>query len=247
MTADETPRGTRRNPPEITHEIEEPSQRFAPDERRYFSYRRPSVNGVCNICQSRTRLTFDHVPPAGCGNREDVEVNSMYYVLADADGERKPTIIQSGLKYRTICKKCNEFLGHQYDPALIALAKFVSHALTSPLILPRPLNIRTRPAAILRSVLGHLLAAKIETDSSLFDNEVRPCILDATIPVPEKYRLHYWIYPYRTAVVMRDSLSIELAMSSPNRHIYFQLLKFYPIAFCVLDRSDITTPPSFGY
>jgi hypothetical protein len=153
------------------------------------------------------------------------------------------------LKVSNDCKKCNELLGHRYDPALIELAKFVSCQLTSTLTLPRPLKIRTRPAAILRSVLGHLLAAKIETDSSLFDDEVRPCILDETIPVPEKYHLHYWIYPYRMTVVMRDSLSIELAMTmnSDNRHIYFQLLKFFPLAFCVLDRSDITTPPSFGY
>jgi len=191
---------------QITHEVAEPTQRFIPDERRYFSYRRSSVDGVCNICQHRKRLTFDHVPPAGCDNREDVEVSPMYSVLIGVAQENKPTIIQNGFKYRTICKTCNELMGSRYDPALIGLSKFISDARMSTLTLPRHLNIRTRPAAIFRGILGHLVAAKIDTHSSLFDEEVRPCILDETIPIPEKYHLHYWIHPYSTTIVMRDTV-----------------------------------------
>jgi hypothetical protein len=231
---------------QIPYEIAEPTQRFVPDERRYFSYRRASVDGVCNICQCRKRLTFDHVPPAGCDNREDVEVSPMYSVLTSVAQEDKPTIIQNGLKYRTICKSCNEFLGSHYDPALIGLAKFVGAARMSTLTLPRHLSIRTRPAAIFRGILGHLVAAKIDMLSSLFDEEVRPCILDETIPIPEKYHLHYWIHPYWTTIVMRDTGSLNLAMNSPIQSIFFQLLKFFPLGFCVLDRSDITSPPRFG-
>jgi hypothetical protein len=233
-------------PAKMTYQIDEPTQRFVPDERRYFSYRRRSVDGVCNVCQRRKRLTFDHVPPAGCNNREDVEVSPMHSVLAGVTQETKPTIIQSGLKYRTICKKCNECLGSHYDPALIGLTKFISTALASTLTLPRYVKVRTRPAAILRSILGHLVAAKIDTHSSLFDEEVRPCILDETISVPEKYHLHYWIYPHWTTVVVRDTLSFDTQLNSPNRHIFFQMLKFFPLGFLVLDRSDITSPPKFG-
>jgi hypothetical protein len=169
----------------------------------------------------------------------------MYSVLAGVAQENKPTIIQNGLKYRTICKTCNELLGSRYDPALIGLSKVISAARMSTLTLPRHLNIRTRPSAIFRGILGHLVAAKI-THSSLFDEEVRPCILDETIPIPEKYHLHYWIHPYWTTIVMRDTVSLNLAMNSPNRPIFFQVLKFFPLGFCILDRSDITSPPRFG-
>jgi hypothetical protein len=231
----------------MTQQIDEPTQRIIPDERRYFPYRRPGgVDGVCNICQCRKRLTFDHVPPAGCDNREDVEVNSLRSVMRGVTGENKPTIIQNGLKYRTICKQCNELLGSRYDPALIGLTKFVRAALASPLILPKQINVRTRPAAILRSIIGHLVAAKVETDSCQFDNEVRSCILDETAPVPEKYQLYYWIYPHEKTIVMRDSLLIDTTMPSGKEHIFFQLLKFFPFGFWVLDRSDITSPARFG-
>jgi len=230
----------------MTLQIDEPMRRLIPDERRYFSYRRGGVDGVCNICQCRKRLTFDHVPPAGCDNRTDVEVNSMLSVMAGTTRKNKSTIIQNGLKYRTICKECNELLGSRYDPALIGLAKFVGSALASSLTLPRHVNVRTRPAAILRSILGHLVAAKIEAYSSLFDDEVRPCILDETVPVPNKYQLYYWIHPYDKTVVMRDSLSLDMGMTSSNQFMFFQLLKFFPFGFWVLDRSDITSPANFG-
>jgi hypothetical protein len=170
----------------------------------------------------------------------------MYSVLAGVTQENRPTTIQSGLKYRTICKRCNEFLGARYDPALIGLTKFVSHARASMLILPRHITVRTRPAAIFRSILGHLVAAKIDTHSGRFDEEVKSCILDETIPVPEKYRLYYWIYPYQQTVVIRDMVSLETSLKSQNQIVYFNLIKFFPLGFLVTDRSDLISPPKFG-
>src|SRR5713101_7588131 len=133
----------------MIHVIDEPDCRASADERLYFSHQRKSVNGVCNICRERVRLTFDHVPPGGCDNREDMEVSPMFSVMTGAAQHHKPRIIQSGLKYRTICKRCNEFLGSRYDPALIGLMKFVGNVLTSNLLLPRHVKVRTRPGAIL--------------------------------------------------------------------------------------------------
>jgi hypothetical protein len=92
-----------------------------------------------------------------------------------------------------------------------------------------------------------LIAAKVSGNSSLFDTEVRPCILDETIPVPDKYQLHYWIYPNHKTIVMRDAMSLNnWPMKSTKHMIYFQTLKFFPLGFWVVDRSDITSPPRFG-
>lgn len=230
----------------MTYQVEEPTQILTPDERRYSSYRRKDIYGICNICQCKKRLTFDHVPPAGCGNNTAVDVRPMLGAMTRGTREIENTIFQNGLKYRTICKECNQFMGSRYDPALIGFANSIASALNPGLTLPRYLTVNTRPSAIMRSVLGHLLAAKIETDSSLFDNEIRPCILDENVSVPDNYQLHYWIHPYETTVVMRDSMTIDPTKSPNGQFLFFQLLKFFPLGFWVLDRDHVISPPKFG-
>jgi hypothetical protein len=45
---------------------------------------------------------------------------------------------------------------------------------------------------------------------------------------------------------MRDFLSIEMKNAHSKNMIYGQLLKFYPLAFWVVDNDSITSPPRLG-
>jgi hypothetical protein len=77
--------------------------------------------GRCNICGTSGPLTEDHTPPKGCYPPTAVELHSVVTRLnRDADGAGKPRLSQNGVKFRTLCGRCNNgLLGSDYDPPLI--------------------------------------------------------------------------------------------------------------------------------
>jgi hypothetical protein len=231
----------------MAEEIAEPETgQVITSDIHYFKYK-GNLIGPCNICGRRLLLHYDHVPPAACDNREAVEVITAFAALTGGRDITPKTFIQNGVKYRTICGPCNNIIGLKYDPALIGLARFVSRSLRSSLFLPQKIQIRTRPGALYRSILGHLMAIRTSPKSGVFDDDVRECVLDGSRPVPDKYHFHYWIYPYRQIVHMRDFATVEMFQpASPETLVMGQLLKFYPLAFWVLFNDVISSPPKLG-
>jgi hypothetical protein len=97
----------------------------------------------------------------GCGNDQEVVARRIY---ADEMVSKQFDVKgRNGLKYRTLCKKCNgEVIGSRDE----ALGKFALAA--EPLAAPAPdpvrsVNANIRPAAVLRAILGHFVAAKTQT------------------------------------------------------------------------------------
>ena len=119
-------------------------------------------NGTCNICHGQGPLSWDHVPPKGGIQCTSVQIRSIFSVLTGETRDFKPTYSQNGLKYRTICKPCNETIGHKYDSALNEFSLSVGKYLGTSLTLPPTIQHPTKPAALIRSVLAHILAAKIK-------------------------------------------------------------------------------------
>lgn len=73
--------------------------------------------GQCNICGKTEQLTWDHVPPKNCFNNKRTEYNSLFSELISED--KRFEIAQSGIKFRTICRDCNNsLLGSKYDTEL---------------------------------------------------------------------------------------------------------------------------------
>ena len=69
--------------------------------------------GRCNICGCNEKLTWDHVPPKNSIFFRDVQIVSLF---GKYDLDNYPsTISQNGTKFRTICAKCNNILGTEYD------------------------------------------------------------------------------------------------------------------------------------
>src|SRR5579871_4605419 len=135
---------------------------------------RGPTHGSCNICGVHSKLTEDHVPPKGvpgCG-----EFN-LYGLQAALDIERgQGRRFPNGVKYRTLCKRCNyDLLGGQYDPALVALAVGIQSELqkiaASGREAARSVWVRTQPARVLRSLVGHVLA--IGSGGEFVDSKVR--------------------------------------------------------------------------
>ena len=77
--------------------------------------------GICKICLSNCKLTEDHVPPKGGIDVEEVIIkNYLDSISKEREIKGKHIFIsQNGVKFPTICGKCNnENLGKYYDPVL---------------------------------------------------------------------------------------------------------------------------------
>src|SRR5262245_14181286 len=82
--------------------------------------------GYCNICGTRAPLTEDHVPPRGAGGLSGAELTSLSSYLAV--DESRPKIYQNGIKFPTLCARCNNaLLGARFDRALIDVSKQVTN------------------------------------------------------------------------------------------------------------------------
>jgi hypothetical protein len=84
----------------------------------------------------------------------------------------------------------------------------------------------------MRSVLGHLLAAKTETNEVMIDGLIRPCVIDPSMPIHDDIHILYWVYPYEETVILRD-FCMPAVRGRFGDVGFFNLLNFYPLAFLV--------------
>jgi hypothetical protein len=196
--------------------------------------RGPAV-GQCNICGARGPLTNDHTPPKSCGLGTPVELQSLRSKISTS-GEKwdQPRRFQSGVTYRSLCARCNnKLLGQTYDPALASFSAQVRALASSQLALPSTVQLSVQPQAVIRSVIGHLCAQGVERYAKgPFTEPIRDYLLDSALPLPGGLRLYYWLYPYRSQVLIRDAARIEHLGSGQGVNAFW-LMKFYPLAFMV--------------
>ena len=126
---------------------------------------------------------------------------------------------QNGLKFRSLCNDCNNrLLGKEYDPYLIDFSKKVSDiaglAFNHNFSLPDQISINIYTQRVLRSILGHLLAADIREDmntpvtNSPYHNILRKYVLDPSESAPEELNVYYWLYPSDIQmIILTSSLS----------------------------------------
>ena len=189
----------------------------------------------CNICGNMASLTWDHVPPQGGIEVTQIEQETILQHLVSDGDNKKYHISQNGVKFRTICSKCNnDLLGRKYDPILNEFAIGVGRYLNTTLVLPSIIHYETKPTGLIRAIMGHLLAAKAEIDDVLFDKKMREIVLDENAFIPEDIKVFYWIYPYRDIVLIRD-IVMPAVRGKFNKNGFFNILKYFPIAYILTD------------
>lgn len=188
-------------------------------------------DSICNICQQEKVLSIDHVPPKACPPANSRVTSKLLYQMI-GDKSFRPRQDQNGVTFKTICSDCNNLLGSRYDPALVDISQRIESFLESNLSLPYSFEIECQPNAVMRSVLGHFLAAKTETDEVLIDGLIRPCVIDPSMPIHDDIHILYWVHPYENTVILRDFYmpAVRGRFGDPG---FFNLLKFYPLAFLV--------------
>lgn len=196
-------------------------------------------HGRCNICGEDGPLTEDHTPPKCCRGISAGEIRSLIERLSrDGGAPRTARRVQSGVSYRTLCRRCNsEKLGGEYDPALAEFCEQVRHVASSVLDIPTTLRLRIKPQRVMRSVLGHMAAQGVDRYfKGPITEPLRDYILGESNDLPANIRLYYWLYPYRHQVLVRDAVRINMGHSDP---VLFWLMKFYPLAFlATFDEQD---------
>lgn len=194
--------------------------------------------GKCQICLKYKKLTFDHVPPQGGIEIKPVEIKNALDLLTCRNQITKCHISQNGVKFKTICERCNNYwLGRKYDPVLNQFAHDVGKFLNSKLYFTDIVKISTKPNLLFRAILGHLLAAKNEVDDFGFDNDVRDLIFDENKLIPESINLFYWIYHYKVTIVIRDFIMPALR-GKFSKFGYFNLIKYFPLAYLISDKNQ---------
>jgi hypothetical protein len=187
----------------------------------------------CNICKKIKSLSWDHVPPKGGIHLSSIEQETVFQHMTMSKDNRKYSISQNGVKYRTICKECNEIIGRKYDPVLNDFAYNVGKFLKTKLTLPSIIYYKTKPNLLIRAILGHLLATKADIDEVTIDEQVRNFIFDEDASIPEEIKIFYWVHPYINTVIIRDIAMLAVRGKFGGKVGFFSILKYFPIAYLI--------------
>lgn len=195
---------------------------------------RSSRKGRCNICGTFCTLTEDHVPPKGSIFPQKVGIKSLAQTVDPID-PKIVRISQNGVKFRSLCSSCNNHrLGKIFDPALNAFSQSVAQIIRnrSQLSLPSRLEIRLQPQRVVRSVIGHLLAAEIREDMSSapvsepIRDLMRLYFLDTSVDLPSDFNVYCWPYRAQYQVILKG-----VGIISGNQIVRGDFLKYFPVAF----------------
>ena len=195
----------------------------------------------CNVCGKATPLSDDHVPPRGTGNRTKVGMTPLIAVMSGVDAPVRES--QNGMKYKTICARCNAHLGREYDPTLIAFRHGVARYVNASICVPTTVRWPVKVQRLMKGILGHLLAAEIDCPSPTLDSTVRNYVLDPCAPLPDGISLFFWLHRHQGSVVIPDMLMWSLRDHSLHR---IHVLKFFPIGFLVTERTMYDGLPSLS-
>ncbi|NLE24291.1 MAG: hypothetical protein GX625_02950 [Clostridiaceae bacterium] len=190
--------------------------------------------GQCKIClQTDIKMSEDHIPPRSVQPFLNIVAFNPLNMRTD-DYVPNTYYSQNGLKFPTICSSCNSKL-QKYDASLRHLVHDLRKFANSKLYLPGEIRLAARPNAIMRGILGHLLASKTYVDDCVEDGKFRDCVLDANIPIPDGVFFSYWIYRHHSMKVFRDYIMPRKRGVFAGNPGVFHAIKFQPIAFLVTD------------
>ena len=208
------------------------------ENRRNYAREKRKLKDRCNICGQVSNLTWDHVPPKFCFNNEKVKYNSLLEI-----NEKSPQskISQNGIKYRSICSRCNnDLLGSDYDKEYKKLVDILYKLYITPGEIGQYVEIEGINAnKIARAIIGHFLAARNEYIDGKLENELREYFLNPNLKPPKEFKLFYYVYIYNTIMIIRDVApkkfgKIEYAI--PEGLI--SCMNAFPIAFILTHKCD---------
>ena len=208
------------------------------ESKRSYAKEKRKINDKCNICGEVSNLTWDHVPPKFCFNDGKVKYNS---ILEMNNKKIRNKISQNGLKYRSICARCNNnLLGSDYDKEYKKLVNILYQLYITPGEIEQYVEIQEiNVNKISRAIIGHLLAARNEYIDVKTENKLREYFLNTNQKPPKEFKLLYYIYIYNTIMIIRDVVpkkfgKVEYAIPEG----FISCINSFPIAFILTHNCD---------
>ena len=202
----------------------------------HYAKSKRNKKSICNLCREEKDLSWDHVPPKGGIELSTVQMETILNLMSGDRENPKIRESQNGMKFRTICSDCNSLLGSEYDPVINDFSISVGNYLNSNIKLPKVINHKVKPQRLMKALLGHLVAAKVDIENTLFDQQAREYVLDLSATLPKDINIFYWPYPHDCSITIRD-----FAMFTPrgtfNEPAIFQTLKYFPIAYLCCNKA----------
>ncbi len=194
----------------------------------------------CNICGHILPLTWDHVPPKFCFNDISVKYNSMMQMHSI---DRKSSISQNGIKFRTICDNCNNnLLGAEYDREYKKLVDCLYSLYITPGEIGQYVIIQgLKINRIARAIVGHMLASREDYTSNKFESELRNFFLDKNALPPKNMKLLYYTYIYNTIMIIRDIVPNKIGnLDYDVPDCFMSCLNTFLMAFILADKCENT-------
>lgn len=197
--------------------------------------------GFCQICGVHGKLTDDHVPPKSIWNKGKIDQLTISEYLSRINV--KPSSGKKGNTFKTVCVKCNGDLLGRFDPTLKGFCEEVKSAMHYHISGKLPAyfkDVEVDVKIILRSLTGHLLAARSEEFcceplhregdiGRLYD-----FVLYGDCDVSNFYEFYIWTYPYKSIVTQQHAALMDWSLGGGVMWISFT--KFFPIGFAIVEK-----------
>jgi len=188
----------------------------------------------CNICGKYSPLTWDHIPPKGVTHGESVIANTVFEKLPAPTEHMKR--FQSGIKYRSLCSRCNNEVLGENDKIYQQFFSDVERQLSSSVWLKK-IVVPVKINRLCRAMIGHALAARNSFDAEVIpDQQMRRYVLDQSMKLSE-IKLYTWLYPYKTIIIARDFVTRGFQKNTHPSEMVSAVIASYPLAYMITDES----------
>jgi hypothetical protein len=196
---------------------------------------------ICNLCLKERALTDDHVPTKGWGNDRLIRVRRL---RNDEYSKPAPPITcRGGVRFRTLCAECNNSrLGGNIDAALAELVAVCKKQFERE---KSTFTASLRPSAILRAILGHMVAVRPHTERDMTLDVMAREFLVQGKPLSPHVHVNVWRFLVPDELVIGRDIVVGDTQTQQTSGI-LNVIKFYPIAAVVQLDGATFDAPSFS-
>ncbi|MBQ0531877.1 MULTISPECIES: metal-binding protein [Providencia] len=197
--------------------------------------------GYCVVCDSYTKLTYDHVPPQGAITVTKIEQKHVTEMIGLKKESLRGAHSTNGSKFRTVCKDCNSQKIGLCDMEVARVNKILTQKISDFFYYKNnPSNIvstKFNSIEYARAMIGHILTAttpkecESQDGTTTYFTPLKNFVLGDNTAINETHDIYYWFYPRERHV------SAKIVNFYNEGHFaLISLLAFYPIAFLITEK-----------